>query len=65
MPFLETHLNSLDFSNQLNVVRNLIEAAQGKTTFWGGRIVEMNGFTGSVYLDDIAYKNTKGERATI
>lgn len=59
MPYLETHLKTLDFSNQLNAVRNLIETAQAKTTFWGSRVVEVNGFTGSVYLDSIVEKIQK------
>lgn len=56
MPSLETHLNSLSFSSQLIVVKNLVDAAQVKTTFWGSRVVEVNGFTGSAYLEDIARK---------
>lgn len=56
MPLLVTHLNSLSFSTQLDTVKNLIDTAQAKTTFWGSRVVEVNGFTGSVYLDDIANK---------
>ena len=56
MPLLDTHLNSLNFSNQLAAVKNLVDTAQVMTTFWGNRVVEINGFTGSVYLDDIARK---------
>jgi len=53
---LETHLNSLIFSSQLTTVKNLVDTAQVKTTFWGSRVVEVNGFTGSIYLDDLARK---------
>ena len=65
MPSLQVHLNSLDFSSQLATVKDLIDVAQPKTTFWGSRVVEVNGFTGSVYLDDIARKilRTSGLRS--
>jgi len=56
MPSLDTHLSSLNFSNQLAAVKNLLDTAQVKTTFWGSRVVMVNGFTGSVYLEDIARK---------
>lgn len=56
MPSLDTHLSSLNFSNQLATVKNLLDTAQVKTTFWGSRVVEVNGFSGSVYLDDVARK---------
>jgi hypothetical protein len=56
MPSLETHLNSISFSDELNVVKNLINTTQSKITFWGGRVVEADGYTGSVYLDDLARK---------
>ena len=65
MPSLETYLNSPNFSNQLTTVNNLLDTAQVKTTFWGSRVVEVNGFTGSVYLEDIARKilRTGSERS--
>lgn len=53
---LNTHLSSLNFSNQLVDVKNLVDTAEVKTTFWGNRVLEVSGFTGSVYLDDIARK---------
>ncbi len=56
MPSINTHLCSLNFSNQLADVKNLLDTAQVKTTFWGSRVVEVNGFSGSVYLDDVAKK---------
>lgn len=56
MTSLQVHLNSLNFSSQLTTVKNLINTAQVKTTFWGSRVVEVNGFTGSVSLEDIARK---------
>jgi len=56
MTSLVSHLNSLSFSTQLDTVKNLIDTAQAKTTFWGSRVIEINGFKGSVYLDDIANK---------
>lgn len=56
MPSLETYLNSLSFSIHLESIKNLIDIASTKTTFWGSRVVKVNGFTGSVYLDDIANK---------
>lgn len=51
---LETHINSLDFSRQLEVVRDLMETAEVKTSFWGSRVVEVEGYSGSVYLDSLA-----------
>ncbi len=53
---LKVHLDSLDFSRQLLEVKHLVNAADTKTTFWGSRVVEIKGFTGSVYLEDIAEK---------
>jgi hypothetical protein len=66
MTSLGSHINSLNFSTQLDVVKNLIgsDSAHTTTTFWGKRIVEVDGFTGSVCLDDIARKilSTSHER---
>ena len=59
VPSLKAHISSLDFSTQLSVVKNLIDTAQAKTTFWGSRVIEVNGFTGSVYLADVARKILK------
>lgn len=59
MPALETHFNSLNFCTQLVEIKNLIESAHAKITFWGGRVIEVNGFTGSVSLDSIAEKILK------
>lgn len=56
MTSLQSHINSFNFSTQLPAIKNLINTAQVSTTFWGGRIIEINGFTGSVYLNDIAAK---------
>jgi hypothetical protein len=56
MPPLETHLNSLNFSTNLEVVKNLIDKAEAKTTFWGSRVIKVAGYTGSIYLDDLAKK---------
>ena len=56
MQSIETHLNSLDFSTQLSAVKKIMETAEVKTTFWGSRVVVVKGFSGSVYLDDIAHK---------
>jgi len=53
---LNDHINSLNFSTQLEEVKNLINSAQPKTTFWANRLIEVTGFTGSVYLDDFARK---------
>lgn len=62
---LNAHLSSLDFSSHLADVKNLLDTAQVKTTFWGSRVVEVNGFTGSVYLEDMARKilNTSRQRS--
>ena len=58
MPSLETHLDSLNYSAQLQAIKNLLisDSAQAKVTFWGSRVVEVNGFTGSAYLADILKK---------
>jgi hypothetical protein len=53
---LETKLNSLNFATQLNEVRDLLHTAQAKMTFWGCRVVTVNGFSGSVAVADIASK---------
>lgn len=60
-----TYLNSLNCSTQLETVKNLIDSAQAKTTFWGSRVVEVNGFTGSVYLEDIADKVLKASEERV
>jgi hypothetical protein len=56
MASLDTYLNSLNYSTQLNVIESLLDSAHSTTTFWGSRVVEVNGYTGSVYVDDIAKK---------
>lgn len=53
---LEVHLNSLLYSLQVDAVRDMLAAAEAKITFWGSRVVEVNGFTGSVVLQEIAKK---------
>ena len=55
MKSIKNHLNSLDFSTQLSAVKEIVENAEVKTTFWGSRVVVVKGFSGSVYLDDIAH----------
>ena len=40
--------------NQLNEVNQLLDAAETKVTFWGRRVVTAAGYSGSLYLDDIA-----------
>ena len=56
MSSLKAHLNSLDFSSQLEAVKNLIDTAQARTTFWGGRVIEIGGFRSSVALDNVVKK---------
>lgn len=53
---LKVRLDSLDFSRQLLEVKNLVDTAEVKTTFWGSRVVEIKGFTESVYLEELAEK---------
>lgn len=47
---------NLNFSREILATKNFIDSAQVKTTFWGSRVVEVKGYTGSVYLDDLARK---------
>jgi len=56
MTSLLAHINSLKFSDQLATVKTLLDSAKVKKTFWGARVVTVNGYTGSVYLEDLAYK---------
>lgn len=56
MVSLEARLDSLNYSTQLNVIENLLDSAHSTTTFWGSRVVKVNGHKGSVYVDDIAKK---------
>lgn len=58
MVSLEKHLNSINFSTELNRANQLINSSNTcvKTTFWGSRVVEIDGYAGSVYLEDIASK---------
>ena len=56
MVTVERHMGSLNFSTQLSDVKNLLDKAQAETTFWGSRVIKVQGFTGSVYLDDVAKK---------
>ncbi|MCB1111180.1 MAG: hypothetical protein H7A37_00590 [Chlamydiales bacterium] len=53
---LDARLSSLNLPNQMEEFKKLLDTAQVKTTFWGSRVVEVNGFSGSVYLDDVARK---------
>lgn len=53
---LTSHIESMDFSQQLSEVNNLMGRAEATTTFWGSRVVKVDGFIGSVYLDEIAHK---------
>jgi hypothetical protein len=55
MIFLKQHLDSMNFSNFENA-NNLLKNANVKTSFWGSRLIEINGYTGSVKIDDIAKK---------
>ncbi len=56
MESLLTRLNSLNFTTQINEVNDLLDRAQPKITFFGGRVIEVKESSGSVYLDDIAKK---------
>lgn len=56
MDLLESHLNSLNFATQLDVVKDLIDKAQVKMTFSGRRVVETKDFSGSVHLDLLAIR---------
>lgn len=53
---VEAYLNLLNFSTQLLDVRKLLDKAKVKTTFWGGRILEIDGFTSSISLNEITRK---------
>lgn len=52
------HFNSLNIANQLEQVHGLLlpQNASASITFWGSRVVKVKGFTGSIYLDDLAKK---------
>ena len=65
MKALTGHINSLDFSKQLDVARNLMDQAQATTTFWGNRVVKVEGFTGSVYLEDLVRKTLGAARQRV
>lgn len=61
---LEVRLNSLNFSTQLQEVKDLLDTAQTRVNFWGTRVVELPGDDGcfcgcvcndgSVSLDSLA-----------
>jgi len=50
---LIAHLDSL-FPHQITDIKNLIDRAKVETAFLGSRVVTVDGFTGSVDIDDIA-----------
>lgn len=56
MSTLENRLNAIHFPNQLVHIKTLMDTAEAKTTFWGGRIVEFKGSNDSVGLEFIAKK---------
>jgi hypothetical protein len=55
---LKQHINSTDFSD-FQTVYNLLENAKVKTSFWGSRLIEISGYTGSVKIDDIVREFVK------
>ena len=62
-PSLEAHFRTLDFSTQLEEVRNLLNREpRTKITFWGTRVIQIDGFSGSVSLADLCSKILKISR---
>lgn len=59
MTTLETHLYSINFSTQLEVVKNILDKAETRITFWGTRLVEVGEYTGSITLESIASRVLK------
>jgi hypothetical protein len=53
---LNQKMNSLFFSKQLNELKEILDEAEVKITFWGGRVIEVGGFTGSFYLKEAILK---------
>ncbi len=62
---LKSHLNKLDFAKNLAEVEKLFckDDAKAKVTFWGGRVVKVDGFKGFVSLDFLARKLIKAANA--
>ncbi len=60
---LKSRLNNLNFSTQLDEVNKLLDKAQTKITFWGLRVVSVQGNEGYVPLDYIAEKILKASPA--
>lgn len=50
---LSSRLNGLDFPTQLEAVRDVLDAAQAKISFWGTRVIKVAGNRGSVSLEAI------------
>ncbi len=56
MTSLEASLGALNFSTQLEEVNKLLDGAQTDIIFWGTRVVKVNGYSGSVSLENLARK---------
>ena len=54
MESLRAKLEQFDFNTQLPEVKKLLADASVKLTFWGSRAVTVNGYSGFIYLDDLA-----------
>ena len=50
------YINTLNFSNELIGVNQILSNAQSNITFWGKRIVTVAGYEGSISLDELARK---------
>lgn len=59
MMTFDTHLKTIDVSSNLSEIKEMLDKSKVKVTFWGSRVVEVQGFTGSIYLDDLAIKITE------
>lgn len=50
---LDQYINTLNFTNELSEVNQLLSKAAGKITFWGGRVITLPGYKGCVSLDTL------------
>lgn len=56
MPTLIAHVNSIDFRNGLQNVKELLNQSDVKITFWGERKIQVNGFEGYISLSLLVKK---------
>ncbi|QZA58567.1 hypothetical protein [Candidatus Rhabdochlamydia porcellionis] len=53
---IDNYIDSLNFSNELANINQMLSSAQSHVTFWGERVVTVVGYEGSTSLDKLLKK---------